>query len=42
MLIAAGAVPIVLGVGVFFLLRRRTRDTGRVSLITRSLDRDQE
>lgn len=41
-LIAAGAVPIVLGVGVFFFLQRRARDTSRVSLITRSLDRDQK
>jgi hypothetical protein len=42
MLIAAGSVPVVLGVGVFFFLQRRARSSDRVSLITRSLDRDQK
>lgn len=41
-LIAAGTVPVVLGVGVFFFLQRRARSPDRVSLITRSLDRDKK
>ena len=42
LLILAGATPVVLGVAVFLVLQRRGRSSGRVSLITRSLDRDQK
>jgi hypothetical protein len=41
-LVAAGTVPIVLGVGVFFFLQKRARNTGHGSLITRSLDRNRK
>lgn len=41
-LIAVGTVPILLGVGVFFFLQKRARNSGHGSLITRSLDRDQK
>jgi len=41
-LIAAGTVPIVLGIAVFFFLQKRARSASHGSLITRSLDRNQK
>jgi hypothetical protein len=42
-LLIAGAVLLVAGVGLIYLLMRRaSQPAGKVSLITRSMDRDQK